>query len=191
MEPKLLSKLMEHDNRSWRNFLKEHDRFIRPIIFRNVKNKQDFEDCYQDLMTKLSSKLASYRPGEPFKPWLFRVVTNHTLQWRKKNYNPKSIQTPFIDTKLHNSEDKTATAEDNLLCQELMNIVNSVIKASGNNKEVKAFVMYYLNEIPYPEIAKSFFINIENARNRVSRGKRIFGKLLISIYGEYFQERKK
>jgi len=191
MDPEQLAKLLRRDSVTWREFLKEYDRFVKPIVFRIVKNTQDFEDCYQDLMSDLPAKLKTYRPGKPFKPWFFKVVLNHAVRWRKRHCDPESIVTRTDDLKPQHPIDESQTPEHDLLSQELKGIINSVIEASENSRQIRAFVMYHLHQISYPEMANFFSISAENARNLVSRGKRRFGKLLLSMYPDYFQERKR
>jgi RNA polymerase sigma-70 factor (ECF subfamily) len=184
MDSELIQKLKNWDNRAWREFLNEYDGFIKSIMRRVLKDKQDTEDCYQDLMFKLSSKLTSYRTGEPFKRWFYKVVHRHAVKYLKKLDSVKIIKIPFDDTILEHAVNKSRTPESDLISQETRNAIFSAIETLEHRRPVSIFLMYHFHEMSYREIADLFPISVENARNMVSRGKKILEKLLEKEYGD-------
>src|SRR4051812_29601091 len=44
-----------------------------------TRDESDAADAAQDAFVRAFRALSSFRPGEPFRPWLMRIVTNQAL----------------------------------------------------------------------------------------------------------------
>lgn len=57
-------------------------RYERPIynhLLRMVRRPEDAEDLTQETFLNALRGLAGYKPGQPFRPWLYRIATNAAI----------------------------------------------------------------------------------------------------------------
>jgi RNA polymerase sigma-70 factor (ECF subfamily) len=57
----------------------KHSRRALSIAWGIVRNAADAEDLVQDAFVRAYEKIGRFREGEPFGPWLYRIVTNLSL----------------------------------------------------------------------------------------------------------------
>jgi len=70
-----------------------HQAWIYNIAFRMVLVAEDAEDITQEILIKMITKLSTYDCKKAsFRTWLYRIVTNHVINMKKKGYE-KSIST--------------------------------------------------------------------------------------------------
>ena len=75
------------------------EKYRNPInhhIYRMVRDKTQVEDLVQEIFIKAFSSLQSYSTNYAFSTWLYKIATNHTIDYlRRKKLSTLSIDQPM------------------------------------------------------------------------------------------------
>jgi RNA polymerase sigma factor (sigma-70 family) len=61
-----------------------HQTWIYNIALRMVGNAHDAEDVTQEILIKMMTKLSTFQGKSSFRTWLYRIVTNHVINMKKR-----------------------------------------------------------------------------------------------------------
>lgn len=61
-----------------------HQAWIYNIALRMVGHPPDAEDVTQEILIKMMTKLSTFQGRSSFRTWLYRIVTNHVLNMKKR-----------------------------------------------------------------------------------------------------------
>ena len=81
----LITETLAGSRESLTALVERHQPWIYNLAFRMVLTPEDAEDVTQEVLVKLITKLSSFDPAKAkFRTWLYRVVTNHVLNMKKR-----------------------------------------------------------------------------------------------------------
>lgn len=157
------------------------------MIYQMVRNEDDAWDLTQDGFIRAWRSLASFRGQSSFFTWLYRIMTNVTLDWLRK----KRIQAgqEFDDTiGLRAIEPGAVTVPaaamqpaEKLADAEIRNRIDEAIgKLSEEHRAV--IVMRELEGREYQEIAHAIDCSIGTVMSRLFYARRKLQTLLRDIY---------
>ena len=81
----LVAQAVAGDTDAFVSLLERHYTLIYRLSFRILGRKEAAEDLAQDVCISLSNKLRSFNQTSKFTTWLYRVVTNASLDARRKS----------------------------------------------------------------------------------------------------------
>lgn len=84
-ETALIRQAQAGDRRAFAALLEAHYDIMFRMAVRWCGNRQDAEDITQTACIKLARSLPSYRFQAAFTSWLYRLVINTAIDWRKAN----------------------------------------------------------------------------------------------------------
>ncbi len=99
-EKKLISRARQGDMAAFDEIVRTYDQRVMALAFQFLGNKQDAEDVCQDVFIRVYRNLHQFRHKSEFYTWLYRIVVNSAISYRKKKRRH-----------MHNSLD--SAAEDN------------------------------------------------------------------------------
>ncbi|MEP1034167.1 RNA polymerase sigma factor [Ekhidna sp.] len=82
-DKELIEKALKGSKAALEKLLKKHQPFIFNIAWKMVQNPNDAQDITQEVLIKVTTKLAQFRGQAEFRTWLYRIVANHFLKMRK------------------------------------------------------------------------------------------------------------
>ena len=78
------------------------DKYRQPLyyhVLKLVRDREIIEDLLQEIFLKAFDNIASFNPDYAFSTWLYRITTNHSIDFlRKKKLKTLSLDEP-IQTK--------------------------------------------------------------------------------------------
>jgi RNA polymerase sigma-70 factor (ECF subfamily) len=98
----------EGDKDAFRHLVELHQDRLYGLVYSMVSNREQAEDLIQEIFVKAYFALESFEGGSRFYTWLYRIASNHCLDYLRKN-RPDQIS---IDRSL--SEDSDLTFSDTL-----------------------------------------------------------------------------
>ncbi len=180
-DKKLVKQALQGDRQAFEMILKRHQQPLLNYIGRMIGDRELALDFTQDVFIKTYSSLHSYRPQFKFRTWLFKIASNHIIDyWRKKKIDAFSVdQTASEDTNFPSFE---IPSDEPSICarfelNELTAKVEQVLKYLPPNFR-ELFVWRYVNEFSYQEIAEIKGIPVGTVKNRVFQSKELIRKLL-------------
>jgi RNA polymerase sigma-70 factor (ECF subfamily) len=78
-EARVIARVQDGDAEAYDTLVSKYLRRVVAIAFGIVRNAQDAEDLAQEAFVKAYQGIGRFRSGEPFGPWIYRIVTNLSL----------------------------------------------------------------------------------------------------------------
>jgi len=141
-----------------------------------VRNAHDAEDLAQEALVKAFQSMERFKSGEPFGPWIYRIVTNLSLDVMKH-------RTRFRHEEISESEpagrrdraDLAATAN------ELSGRIDQAIESLPEMQRVVAR-LYLVEEFDHAEIAGMTGLTEGTVRSHLSLARRKLKEQLSDLY---------
>lgn len=158
----------------YRNALYRH-------IQRMVRSKEEVDDLVQECFIKAFSALNSYSSEFAFSTWLYKIATNHTIDFlRKKKLQTLSIDRP-IQTKDGELEyevpDTTYRPDRHIVEDQRRKLIQEAIDALPP-KYHRVIVMRHQQEKSYEEIAKALDLPLGTVKAHIFRARALLYKHL-------------
>jgi RNA polymerase sigma-70 factor (ECF subfamily) len=162
------------------NLVQNHMRFLYSVAFRYVGNRYDAEDLVQETLYTAYDKFHQLRDSRKFKSWIFTILRNHFLKWRRK-------KTPVQADEFENGIDYLSRLESVSLQQDVASVYEKKIEADTiqstldklPEKYKAVLILYYMEDSSYQEIANMLAVPVGTVMSRLSRAKHMMKKALL------------
>lgn len=84
LEARAIAAVKSGDNRSYDYIVSKYMKRVVSIAWGIVRNAHDAEDLAQEAFVKAFQTIGRFKTGEPFGPWIYRIVTNLALDVVKR-----------------------------------------------------------------------------------------------------------
>ena len=158
-------RVQQGDNESYNTLFERHHRSIYGYLLRQAREQTRAEEVFQETWLKVHRSRSTYRPGQPFRPWLFRIAANTHRDVLRQGQR----QVPLIDTE----REPTPVREKPLL---RMHIEDAIASLPDHLRE--AFLLGPVQGFGHRELAQLLDISPDNARARISRARSALRNLL-------------
>lgn len=150
-------------------------------IRRMVRDKSEIDDLVQESFIKAFSALESYSTQYAFSTWLYKIATNHTIDYLRKRKLPTySIDKP-IQTKDGEMEyelpDTTYRPDRHIVEDQRRTLIQEAIDALPP-KYYRVIVMRHQQEKTYDEIATELDLPLGTVKAHIFRARELLNKYL-------------
>lgn len=150
-------------------------------IQRMVRATDEIDDLVQECFIKAFSNLESYSVDFAFSTWLYKIATNHTIDYlRKKRLSTFSIDRP-IQTKDGEVEyelpDTTYRPDRHIVEDQRRELIQAAIE-SLPEKYHRVIVMRHQQEKSYEEIAAELDLPLGTVKAHIFRARALLYKYL-------------
>jgi len=142
-----------------------------------VRNATDAEDLAQEAFVKAYQSIDRFKSGEPFGPWIYRIVTNLSLDVMKHRVK-------FRDEEL-SGEEPAARRDDAELPAIASQIARRIDRAIESLPDMQRIVarLFLVEEFEHPEIAQMTGLSEGTVRSHLSHARKKLREQLADIYG--------
>lgn len=160
------------------------NKYQKPLyyhIVKMVKNHEQVEDIIQESFVKAFSNLGSYNTNYAFSTWLYRITTNHTIDYlRKKKLQTTSINEPVRakDGEMQFQIVGSAETDRKIIRKERKKIVSEAIE-NLPEKYREVIQMRHLEEMSYQEISEELDLPLGTVKAHLFRAREMLYKALI------------
>ena len=150
---------------------------VMSIAWGIVRNAADAEDLAQEAFVKAFQSIDRFRTGEPFGPWIYRIVTNLSLDVMKH-------RTKFRDEEL--SGDEPASRRDGAELAAITGEMGERIdRAMESLPEMQRVVarLFLVEGFEHPEIAAMTGVSEGTVRSHLSLARKRLREQLADVYG--------
>ncbi len=166
-------------------------KYHQPLYFhvlRMVHYRDLVEDLLQEIFAKTFDNIHSFNPTYAFSTWLYRIATNHTIDYlRKKKLRTMSldepIQTKDGEMKLEVADDSEVTDESIQYSQRAKIIREAIDLLPPRYKEV--IQMRHMEEKSYQEIAEMLDLPLGTVKAHIFRARELLYKHLKDREGSF------
>lgn len=138
---------------------------IYNLAYRMTGNRTEAEDMAQDAFLRAYRGLASFKPGNPFGAWLYRIAVNVCFSARRR-------QSPVTEPIEENEAilDPTAAVDDIAQRSEVQAAVQQAILSLPPMYRA-VVILYHLEDRSYEHIATMLDLPINTVRTHLHRGR--------------------
>lgn len=149
-------------------FAKYRDR-VYAIAYRVLGNAGDALDVTQESFALLFRKLASFRGGSLFSTWLFRIVVNCSIDFRRKSAPSRLSRLTVVDDAAAAAVvDESPGPRDRAVASEVSRQVQAAMgELSPKLRAILA--LRYLEDMSYEELAATLGLSLGTVKSRLAR----------------------
>lgn len=185
----LVDQALSGDEKAYKRFIEKYARALYYHILRMVKNEDMVEDLVQEVFSKAFTNINSFNKEYAFSTWLYRIATNHSIDYlRKKRLKTLSIDEP-ISTKdgEMNIElpDHEASSDQQVIHGQRNQVILQAMQ-SLPEKYRRVIEMRHMEEKSYQEIAEVLELPLGTVKAHIFRARELLYKYLKDKKGRFF-----
>lgn len=180
-DDKLVEAAVEGDEKAYARLMEKYQRALYFHVLKMVKDKEQVDDLVQESFVKAFDNLESYNTNYAFSTWLYRITTNHTIDYlRKKKLNTLSIDEP-VKTKEGDMEvqlpDDSFETDREILRKQRKQIIQKAIDDLPE-KYRQVIEMRHMEEKSYQEISELLDLPLGTVKAHIFRAREMLYKSL-------------
>lgn len=171
----IIDQILAGDRQGYAELVNKYKSYAFTIAFKILDNKPEAEEAAQDAFIKAFHYLKSFNRQAKFSTWLYRIVFNTAISYKRKNHRQfQSIENSIIE---HPQETDSLEKDDKqVFVAQAMNKLNDADKL--------AIQLYYIKEFSLDEVAEMLSQNINTVKVRVHRARQRLADELKKILKE-------
>lgn len=176
-----VKKALEGDQRAYQQLTEKYRRPLEYHVRKMVKESEQVEDLVQEAFIKAFKNLESYNSSYAFSTWLYRITTNHTIDYLRK----KKLKTTSIDKPIKTREgemsfelpDEQAETDRSIIRKQRKKIITHAIN-NLPEKYRQVIEMRHIEELSYQEIADKLDLPLGTVKAHIFRAREMLYKAL-------------
>jgi len=178
----LVTEALEGDQDAYQQLMEKYREPIRRHVGRMVRDRGMVEDLVQESFIKAFTSLASYSSEYAFSTWLYKIATNHTIDYlRKKKLSTFSIDQPppgsNDDSRTYELPDTTYRPDRHVMADQRRELIQEAIDALPP-KYHRVIVLRHQRELSYDEIATELDLPLGTVKAHIFRARALLYKHL-------------
>jgi len=164
------------DHGSYDYLVSKYMKRVVSIAWGIVRNAHDAEDLAQEAFVKAFQTIDRFKSGEPFGPWIYRIVTNLSLDVMKH-------RSRFRHEEISESEQATRRDRADLMASanEIGSRIDDAIRSLPEQQRVVAR-LYLVEEFDHADIAAMTGLTEGTVRSHLSLARRKLREQLADLY---------
>ena len=179
---RLIEAAMAGQAKAYEDLLARYHKPVHFLVLRMVRNEADADDLTQETFTKAFRHLSRFTPDYAFSTWLFRIATNHTIDFiRRKKLTTQSLQAgrPGSDGDLIALDvpDRAPNPQEALIRAQRKQLVQLVVTKLPV-KYARLVRLRYFDELRYEEIAAHLHMPLGTVKAQLFRARELMLDLM-------------
>jgi RNA polymerase sigma-70 factor (ECF subfamily) len=182
-DQKLIKQILKGNNKSYAKLFTRYKDAVYFMTLKMVINKRDAEDLTYETFDKALRNIEQYNFEYAFSTWLFRIATNHCIDFlRKRKTQHISIESS------NDNEDEFFVGEDSIqssaldpeqvMIREQQIILVQELLSQLKPKYRQLVEMRYFKDYSYEEIANALKLPIGTVKTMLFRAKSMLVELI-------------
>lgn len=175
IEGKLIKKCIKGDIDAFEKLIANYEKKAYNIALKILKNREDAMDVTQEAFIKVFKSIKNFKGDSSFSTWLYRIVTNASMDFLRKNSkvvysidNPIETENGNISRQIEDKKNNTEELVDKKLTKEMVH--SAIDKLEDNFKTV--IILRDIEGFSYDEMAKILDCNLGTVKSRLSRARK-------------------
>lgn len=165
-EQEWLARAQRGDRAAYDALVREYEQIAFRVAYLITRDANEAADAAQDAFVRAYRGIGSFRNGEPFRPWLLRIVTNQALNRiqaarRRTNMTERYAQAMNEQQDTPSPQRALETREQH---ERLMQAVSRLAV-----EEQSLIALRYFLELPETEVATALDIPLGTVKSRLHR----------------------
>lgn len=176
LERRAIDAVKRGDHAAYDYLITKYMKRVVSIAWGIVRNAHDAEDLAQEAFVKAFQTMNRFKSGEPFGPWIYRIVTNLSLDVMKH-------RTRFRHEEISDAEPATRRDRADLAAatNEIGSRIDIAIQSLPEQQRIVAR-LYLVEEFDHGEIAAMTGLTEGTVRSHLSLARRKLKEQLADLY---------
>ncbi|TVQ73056.1 MAG: sigma-70 family RNA polymerase sigma factor [Balneolaceae bacterium] len=184
----LVDAALAGDQQAYQQLVDKYQRALHFHILKLVRNRDVVDDLVQEAFLKAFDCLDSYNRQYAFSTWIYRIATNHTIDYlRKKKLSTLSIDEPVQgkdgDMQMELT-DEVASTDREVIVKQRRKMVRDAVEALPEKYRL-VVRMRHMQEMSYEEIAEELGLPLGTVKAHIFRARELLNKHLKSRINAY------
>ena len=140
---------MDGVERLFNEIVKDYSERVYWHVRRFVNNHEDADDLVQEIFLKIWTALPSFRGEAQLFTWIWRIATNETLNWIRREKVRAALRFASIDAEMERRIDSDPFFDGDAADRALSKAV-----AKLPEKQRQVFILRYYDEMPYEQMSE-------------------------------------
>ena len=180
LDPALEQELIEHarggDTRAYDTLVSHYLPRVISIAWGIVRNAHDAEDLAQEAFVSAYQNIGRFRIGEPFGPWIYRIVTNRALDVVKHRAKFRSVELAGTEPTTRRDE-----ADVNAASSQIAQRIDAALCELPEMQQLVAR-LHLVEEMDHGEIAAVTGLSDGTVRSHLSLARAKLKQKLADLY---------
>jgi RNA polymerase sigma-70 factor (ECF subfamily) len=177
IESRAIAAVKRGDPEAYGYLVSKYMRRVVSIAWGIVRNADDAEDLAQEAFVKAFQSIGRFTTGEPFGPWIYRIVTNLSLDMVKHRQRFRHEEVTDAQP-----AERRARADLPALSNELSSRIDDAIESLPQMQRVVAR-LYLVEHFGHSEIARMTGLSEGTVRSHLSLARGKLREKLADLYG--------
>lgn len=165
-EQEWLARAQRGDLAAYDALVRQYEQLAFRAAFLITRDANEAADAAQDAFVRAYRALGSFRPGEPFRPWLLRIVTNQALN--RMQAARRRLKMTERYAKAMDQEAAPPTPQRWVEAREQNDRLMEAVRRLAPHEQ-SLIALRYLLELPESEVAASLDIPRGTVKSRLHR----------------------
>ncbi len=177
LESQAIAAVKGGDRNAYDYLVRKYTKSVVSIAWGIIRNAADAEDLAQEAFVKAFESMGRFRSGQPFGPWIYRIVTNLALDVMKH-------RTKFRDEELTDAQPapRRDDAELPALASEIARRIDRALESLPQMQRIVAR-LFLVEELEHSEIAGMTGLSEGTIRSHLSLARKKLREQLADVYG--------
>ncbi len=181
----LLKQVRAGDKQAFRRLMETHQDRLFGLVISMVGNREQAEDLLQEIFVKVYFALESFEGQSSFYTWLYRIASNHCLDYLRKNRPLQvSLDRPLSDDtemtfedalQAPRSDDPEASIDDPSEAASLLAVLEPEQRLILSLRELEGRT--------YEELADMLNCPVNTIKSRLNRAREALKEAYVRLYG--------
>ncbi len=177
----LIEECLAGDSAAFEDLVRRKTSKVYGHCLRMIGNVEDARDIAQLVFIRLWEKLEKYDPSYTFDTWLYRLVSNVTIDFvRSRQTRDNAVQSTLRLVK--DSEDAEQPV---VIAGKEVERIFEEVSSSLSPKQKEVFVLKEMDDLTSPEIAEILECSESTVRNHLFNARKVLRRELEQRYPEY------
>ncbi|MDF7814779.1 sigma-70 family RNA polymerase sigma factor [Hymenobacter sp. YC55] len=174
----LIDAALAGDAKAYAALLDTYRKPVSYVVLKIVGNTDDAEDLTLEVFTKAFKYLANYRPDFAFSTWLFRIATNHSIDFIRRQKLPMQSLTQSDEENLPlQVRDPAPNPQEAFIRQQRIDLMHKLTNVLPL-KYARPVRLRYFQQLSYLEMATELKLPVGTVKARLFRARVMLRALL-------------
>ena len=165
-EQELIARSQRGDAQAYESLVRQHEQIAFRAAYLITRDSQEAADAAQDAFLRAYRALNSFKLGQPFRPWLLRIVTNQALNRVQAAERRTRMAERYTRQVVMSQTDPLP--DDTLAAREQNERLLQAVSKLGRDEQMLISLRYFL-ELPEGEVAETLNVPLGTCKSRLHR----------------------
>lgn len=169
------------DQKAYQKLVDKYQRALYYHILKLVRNRDVVDDLVQETFSKAFDCLESYNRQYAFSTWIYRIATNHSIDYLRK----RKLSTLSIDEPVQGKDgemkvelvDETSNTDMDIIQKQRKSLIRHAVESLPEKYRI-VVRMRHMEEKSYDEIAEELELPLGTVKAHIFRARELLNKHL-------------